>query len=80
MRRDAAFLADIVEAAKRLSPELRARHAQLPWPHIISQRNRIVHGYFGLDWEMIWTSATEDVPALMEWAQRVLGEEFPAQP
>jgi uncharacterized protein with HEPN domain len=36
-----------------------------------------VHDYFGLDWDLIWTSATVDVPVLADWAARVLAEEFP---
>jgi len=113
MRRDASFLADIVdaaesigaicacrdlesvsgdrvlsaailhhltvigEAAKRLSTEFRERHGRMPWPQIVAQRNRIVHDYFGLDWDIVWTSAVEEVPRLREWAVGVLAAEFP---
>jgi uncharacterized protein with HEPN domain len=69
----------IGEAAARLSNELRARHATLPWPEIISQRNRIVHGYFGIDWNIVWHSATRGVPVLREWTEKVLREEFPGE-
>jgi uncharacterized protein with HEPN domain len=57
----------IGEAAGRLSEDLRARYPAFPWPDIISQRNRIVLSYFGLDWNLIWYSATQGVPALREW-------------
>jgi len=64
----------IGEAAGRLSDELRAKYPEFPWPDIISQRNRIVHAYFGLDWSLIWYSATEGVPKLQRWAELVRHE------
>ena len=67
----------IGEAAGRLSEELRVKYPAFPWPDIISQRNRIVHSYFGIDWNLIWYSATQGVPALRAWAETVLEEEFP---
>ncbi|HEY6340079.1 MAG TPA: HepT-like ribonuclease domain-containing protein [Bryobacteraceae bacterium] len=66
----------IGEAANRLSDELRAAHPSIPWPDIVSQRNRIVHGYFGLDWGLVWHSATRSVPDLKAWAEAVLREEL----
>jgi uncharacterized protein with HEPN domain len=35
-----------------------------PWQQIRGMRNRIVHGYFGLDMGAVWLTATNDVPAL----------------
>src|SRR5581483_11833193 len=51
-------LSVIGEAAARLSAELKARHPEVPWPKIISFRNILVHAYFGIDWEVVWRSAT----------------------
>jgi uncharacterized protein with HEPN domain len=66
----------IGEAANRLSDELRAAHPSIPWPDIISQRNRIVHRYFGLDWRLVWHSATHGVADLRAWAEAVLHQEL----
>ena len=52
------------EASAKLSASLRAAHAGIPWPEIISFRNFAVHAYFGLDWSIVWTTATEEVPPL----------------
>lgn len=45
----------IGEAANNLSLSLISHHNDVPWPQIISFRNFIVHEYFGLDLELIWT-------------------------
>jgi uncharacterized protein with HEPN domain len=43
------------EAISRLSPELRERHPEVPWHQIVAVRHRIVHAYFDLDWQILWT-------------------------
>jgi uncharacterized protein with HEPN domain len=64
----------IGEAANRLSPDLRNRNPEIPWPDIISQRNRVVHDYFGLDWTLLWKTVVEDVPLLRRQVARMGGE------
>ncbi len=51
-------------AAGKVSAALRAAHADVPWPDIVSFRNFAVHAYFGVDWSIVWSTATEDVPSL----------------
>lgn len=67
----------IGEAVARLSPELRARHAQVPWADIKGFRNIIVHNYFGIDWEEVWRSAVTSVPMLRTKVLEVIRAEFP---
>ena len=50
------------EACSRLSPEARALHADVPWRQIVGMRNRIIHGYDEINWEIVWQVATVDVP------------------
>jgi uncharacterized protein with HEPN domain len=66
----------IGEAAARLSPELRDSHPEIPWPDIRGFRNIIVHNYFGIDWEEVWRSATEDAPLLRSQIAGILRDEF----
>jgi len=60
----------IGEAISRLSVELRDRHPEVPWRQIMAVRNRIVHAYFDLDWQILWDAATGDIPELR---RQVLG-------
>ena len=59
------------EAARRLSARLRNANAHVPWREIISMRNRVVHGYDEIDWELVWDTAVADVPQLLEQLERI---------
>ncbi len=65
----------IGEAARHISGELRAKYANVPWQDIIGMRNKLIHDYLGVDIELVWITASEDLPALRERIQ-VMMEEF----
>jgi uncharacterized protein with HEPN domain len=50
----------IGEAANRVSRDGQARHGDIPWPDIIATRNRIVHGYDSVDYDIVWQIATRN--------------------
>lgn len=62
----------IGEAATRLSPELKARHPNVPWRQIAGMRNAIVHAYFQIDWKEVWNTARNDIPVLGRLLEPVL--------
>ena len=64
----------IGEAANRISPEMRKRHSQIPWRNIVSMRNRLIHGYDVVDYDVIWSTATEDIPPLIKQLEAALGQ------
>jgi len=53
------------EAAMRVSPETRLRHPEIPWPAIISMRNRLIHGYDLVDWGVLQSTVSVDLPPLV---------------
>lgn len=55
----------IGEAVKRLSPEFRASHTDIPWSAIAGMRDHLIHGYDVVDLEEVWKTATMDVPSLL---------------
>ncbi len=86
----AAFLGDVTgraavlheltvigEAAARLPVDLRSRHVEAQWTKIVAFRNFVVHEYFGLDWPIVWDTATELVPALRRQVTAILEAEYP---
>ena len=69
----------IGEAVRSLSPQFRQRSPQVPWQKIIGMRNILVHDYFGIDLDIVWTAIERDVPALKGQAQRLLEPPDPPQ-
>ena len=67
----------IGEAANSLTADFQGRHADVRWREVIAVRNRIVHGYFSLDDELVWQIATIHTPILREQVVAILRKEFP---
>lgn len=65
----------IGEAAARLPAEFKTRHPEVEWQDIVAFRNIAVHAYFAVDWSIVWTTATEDVPVLRQQVEQILSEE-----
>ena len=53
------------EAVKRLSPEFRAAHLEVPWRLIAGTRDKLIHFYEGVDLEEVWKMVTSDLPELI---------------
>lgn len=52
------------EAARRISLEFKAEHAEVPWSEIIGMRNRIAHEYDTVNFRIVWAVTQEDLPEL----------------
>ncbi|MDR2988205.1 MAG: DUF86 domain-containing protein [Nocardiopsaceae bacterium] len=61
------------EAATQLSDELKAKFPNVPWQQPARLRNRIVHGYWSIDLEILHTTATDQLPAFATQLRNVLG-------
>ena len=62
------------EAASKISPEVCARFPSIPFPKIISMRNRLIHAYFDVDLDIVWTTISDDLPALSHALDEALDE------
>jgi uncharacterized protein with HEPN domain len=55
-------------------PDLQSTYPQIPWIDIYGMRNRIAHGYFFINFELVWTVAVKDIPELRQKIAKALGE------
>ncbi len=55
----------IGEAATHIPDTVRAAHGEIPWRMIIATRNRLIHGYLGIDNDTLWSIIRDDIPALL---------------
>lgn len=63
----------IGEAAGNIPDTVRAQSPAVPWRMIVATRNRLIHGYLGIDEDTLWSIIRSDVPALLP-ALRALSE------
>lgn len=64
----------IGEAAGRVSADARATAPSIPWSLIVAMRNRLVHAYFAIDHDILWRTATDELPALLPTLRALLPE------
>ena len=68
----ARLLEIIGEAAARVSPEFRDRCPEIPWADIIGLRNRLIHNYRDVDFDILWRIVEADMPPLIDGLKRIL--------
>jgi uncharacterized protein with HEPN domain len=62
----------IGEAASKISDSTRTSAPDIPWNAIVGMRNRLVHAYFDVDTDVVWNTATVELPGLKERLQALL--------
>ncbi len=59
------------EAAKLVSEDLRQAYQEIPWRSIAGTRDRLIHHYFGVNWEIVWNIVKNDSPILIDKLNQV---------
>jgi uncharacterized protein with HEPN domain len=68
----------IGEAARKVSPESRAAHPEIPWQSIVSMRHRLVHDYNRILVERVWEVMAQDIPPLIALLEPLVPPEAPS--
>jgi uncharacterized protein with HEPN domain len=66
----------IGEAATRIPKEDQVRYPDISWAEIVSLRNRLIHGYDTVDFDILWQIVNQDLRSLIESLRKALVEEF----
>lgn len=61
----------IGEAATHIPQEARDKYSQVQWRLIIATRNKLIHGYLGIDNDTLWSIIQTDVPELLNQLQKI---------
>ncbi len=65
----------IGEAARAVSPECREAHPHIAWKKMAGLRDRLIHGYFDVNLDVVWETVKEDLPPLIAQLEKILPPE-----
>jgi len=63
------------EAAAKISELFRQKYSTLPWREMVAMRNRLIHGYFDINLDIVWQTVTVELPPLVAELETILNEQ-----
>jgi uncharacterized protein with HEPN domain len=64
----------IGEATKQIPDEIRQSHPHVPWKEMAGMRDKLIHFYFGIDYQLVWRTIRERLPQVKLEIQKILHE------
>lgn len=68
-------MGEAVVQLQRVAPDFPAQHSELPWRAMRGVRNQLVHGYFDINLDLVWTTVRRDLPNLIARIESVLSRD-----
>lgn len=65
----------IGEATKQVPKDIRQKYPHIQWRAMAGMRDRLIHGYFGIDYEIVWDVVINKVPKLQQEIEEILRNE-----
>ena len=66
----------IGESANRISKKTQTQYSEIPWNKIIGIRNRLIHGYDFVDYDILWITITKSLPALVKQLEEIISQKI----
>ena len=66
------LLSVIGEAASRVNKSTQSVYPQIEWPIIVGMRNKLIHAYFNIDYEIVWETLTHNLPSFIVEIKMIL--------
>ncbi len=60
------------EVASKVSRDLKGKSPEIPWVDIVAMRNRLIHGYFEINLEIVWQTVTTELPPIITQSEELL--------
>lgn len=61
----------IGEAASKISTSFRKTYPNIPWEIVVGARNRLIHGYFDINLDIVWNTVEKELPTLLKHLKKV---------
>lgn len=65
----------IGEAVRHIPADMRRKHKEVEWTLIAGTRDKLIHHYFGVNWEIVWNVLQEKLPSLKRDIQQILADQ-----
>jgi len=70
--RTIAVIGEAAVKIQKVAPEFVANHPEIPWSQMRGIRNKVVHDYFDVAWDVVWNTIERDFPPLLEQLNSLL--------
>jgi uncharacterized protein with HEPN domain len=62
----------IGEAAKQITEDVKSKYAQIPWKEMAGMRDRLIHFYFGIKYDLVWHTIKDVIPVVKPAIEKML--------